>query len=361
MPRLSSWTILLLPFAFIAVALPASGAAPGTFAAVGSMSEGRSSPTATLLADGTVLVAGGNGSDQVLSSAERFDPGTNSFTPVGEMSTPRLAHAAVRLQDGRVLVAGGLGPGGASSSVDVFDPETNQFTPVDDMTEPRYGAAAAVLSDGQVLIAGGKGASDSPLNTAEIFNPKTETFQTTGSMAIRRSAHALVTLGDGRVVVFGGAFNTAVEIYDPASGQFIRQGKTVTTLDQPAPSLLADGKILVADDFSRVIEVYDPATGASAQTGITSSLHFGTRGVVLADRQILMASGLTGLDALRPIKTAELVNPTTGGAISVGAMIAARAFAVGALLQDGRVLFVGGLPLLAGTPAPFASAEVYSP
>jgi hypothetical protein len=60
-----------------------------------------------LLNDGTVLVAGGlNGSGSV-STAELFDATSGSFTPTGGMTTVRAAHTATLLKNGTALLAGG--------------------------------------------------------------------------------------------------------------------------------------------------------------------------------------------------------------------------------------------------------------
>ena len=63
----------------------------------------RDSHIAMLLADGTVLVAGG-GSD---FTAELYNTGSGTFTQTGSMEAVRQLPAAVLLQDGRVLVSGG--------------------------------------------------------------------------------------------------------------------------------------------------------------------------------------------------------------------------------------------------------------
>jgi TATA-box binding protein (TBP) (component of TFIID and TFIIIB) len=56
---------------------------------------------AVLLADGSVLVAGG------APELERFDPRHNRFVPAGRIDASLAFSTATRLRDGRVLVAGG--------------------------------------------------------------------------------------------------------------------------------------------------------------------------------------------------------------------------------------------------------------
>jgi hypothetical protein len=82
------------------------------------MNGARAENTATLLLDGTVLVAGGNsGSSAIgfLASAELFDPGSGSWTGTGSMIEARDFPMATLLPDGRVLVAGGLHQTGCTS------------------------------------------------------------------------------------------------------------------------------------------------------------------------------------------------------------------------------------------------------
>jgi len=89
----------------------------GTFTATGSMSVARTVPTATLLANGKVLVAGGyypldvmySRETETLASAELFDPLAGTFTATGSMTVPRHDHTATLLLDGTVLIAGGGG------------------------------------------------------------------------------------------------------------------------------------------------------------------------------------------------------------------------------------------------------------
>jgi hypothetical protein len=74
------------------------------------------------LADGRVLVAGGENNDLGLASADLFDPATGSFSPAASMTTGRWFGVAVALTDGRVLVAGGLSAGGSLKSAELYWP-----------------------------------------------------------------------------------------------------------------------------------------------------------------------------------------------------------------------------------------------
>jgi hypothetical protein len=91
--------------------------------------------TATLMADGRVLVAGGYAlctpdpgeigcSPPLLMSAEIWDPDRGYFAPTGPLALPRREHVATLLKDGRVLIVGGTtGSGGAPIlTAEVFGP-----------------------------------------------------------------------------------------------------------------------------------------------------------------------------------------------------------------------------------------------
>ena len=92
------------------------------------MVSGRSYHTATVLADGTVLVAGGY-SGGSLSSAEIYDPKSGTFSVTGSMAVSRYFHTATVLADGTVLVAGGSSGSGSLASAEIYDPKSGTSHP----------------------------------------------------------------------------------------------------------------------------------------------------------------------------------------------------------------------------------------
>jgi hypothetical protein len=191
-----------------------------------NMSVARSGQTATVLNNGTVLIAGGvDGTGAALNSAEIFDPVAVAFTPVATpMHDKRAWHTATLLTDGTVLLIGGFkGSGtfaltGADTGVtgswtasrkavlataEIYDPIAKTFTCVDgtikksgsckvSMRASRMDQTATALADGDILIAGGFSGGMKPLNSAELFHGGK--FIRTGSMKTARAWHSAVAM-----------------------------------------------------------------------------------------------------------------------------------------------------------------------
>jgi plastocyanin len=169
--------------------------------------------TATLLADGRVLIVGGmtaTGSDsQALASAEIYDPVAGTFRFTGGLAVARFGHTATRLADGRVLVVGGEANAGARSTAEVYDPATGVFTPVaSSVTVARRFHAAAAQADGRVLLFGGESGDFLVRGTVEVYDPASQAFTLFARMATARVRLTAtpITAGPaaGKVLVFGG-------------------------------------------------------------------------------------------------------------------------------------------------------------
>jgi uncharacterized repeat protein (TIGR01451 family) len=151
----------------------------GAFSVLTPLAQARQGGVATLLADATILVAGGQtqGTPATLSEAEIFDPYTNngngSSTPVGSMSTDRYYFAtAVPLPFGRAAIIGGLSQSQNNTPVgpiDVYDPVSKTFSTPFSLATGRSGHTSTVLSNGKVLVTGGSDAASAPLSSTEVI------------------------------------------------------------------------------------------------------------------------------------------------------------------------------------------------
>jgi hypothetical protein len=175
--------------------VPGRGFVPGP-----PMLHPRSSHTATLLPDGRVLIVGGWAREGTasLAEAEMYDPTTGTFQPAGT-----LQGAATLLPDGRVLLAGGETGTGNNARVAFFDPATGSVTAGRAVPRPRH-AAWLVLPDGNVLITGGQDGPRNGLSSTVIYNPVSGDWRLGPQMGTPRFKHAMAMLDSGRVLVLGG-------------------------------------------------------------------------------------------------------------------------------------------------------------
>jgi hypothetical protein len=226
------------------------------FVKVGNLRTARWGHTATRLQDGRVLIVGGQDrNNDVLKSAEIYDPATGAFTPTGAMSITRVDAGAVLLTDGRVLITGGIqyDPLESLSSAEIYDPVAGVFEFAGYMNAPHFAHTATALPDGRVLIAGGhylteQGGGVSP---SELYDPTAGAFSLTGDLVVPRSLHSATLLNDGRVLIAGGqdgtgTFLASAELYSPISETFASTGGMGTPRGTPRASLMQGGHVLVS-------------------------------------------------------------------------------------------------------------------
>ncbi len=298
----------------------------------------RSNHTATRLANGTVLLTGGEGTadHHELASAQIFDWATRSIVNTGNMLTARQNHTATLLPNGTVLIAGGEAAEHPLAAVEIFDPSTGKFSSTANLHEARYAQAAAPLPDGRVLICGGTGIAGKPLISAEIYDPRTKTFLRAGNMTAPRAYLSAVTMKDGTVLLAGGVGATA-EIFDAKTGVFkslgrmgLQQNGTSVDKSRPSAVLLDNGQILVTSAAGA--EIFDSVTNAFHTIGPMATAHTETVDALLKSGRALITGG--------PMQT-EIFDPKAGTFSAGPNLNGPHTGHTVTLLEDGSVFVAG--------------------
>ena len=327
-----------------------------------SMTAPRSGHTATLLASGKVLIAGGaNGAAD--ASAELYDPATGAFTATGPMTEARIGHTATLLNDSArsVLIVGSV-----DMTAELYNPATGTFTATGSMHHDRTSPTATLLSStgpnaGKVLIVGGNTTSGDLV--AELYDPGTGTFTDTSSTTTLRTGHTATLLTTsslaGQVLIAGGNpggnASASAELYNPATGMFTttgdmtvaRAGHTATALGTQDGAQNGDVLIVGTDGSA---DLYDPSKGTFTRIGsLLPSMQRRTAHTanLRSDGTVLAAGGydLEGSRGLFcPVSgtAAALFAPESDGFTATGSLGTRRDSHTATVLADGTVLIVGG-------------------
>lgn len=235
----------------------------------GSMATARVTATA-VLPNGDIIACGGFGTSG-LATCEVYDVVAGTWSSTGSMGTARYYHTATALASGQILVAGGAG----LASTETYDPAFSSWTAAGAMTSARYHHTATLLSTGNVLIIDGSSSSTS----CNLFDPATRTCSATGSLPSAQTRHAVSLLADGNVLIAGGVGNGNCNKYTVSTGTW----ETVDSLNSPrngaTATLTTTGIVLVAGGFYSVpqvtCELYSPSI-----TGEPCAVFNGTTSVI---------------------------------------------------------------------------------
>jgi galactose oxidase-like protein len=344
----------------------------GMFVPTGDMTMARAGHSATLLPDGTVLIAGGDGpllgGVPAGRSAELYDPATGTFAPTGNMIDPRYFHTATLLPNGKVLIAGGS----QDTTAELYDPSTREFSLTGRMGAQQRWVLATLLGNGKVLVAGDV--------DAELYDPATATFVPAAPYAASSRGSTATLLADGRVLFVG---DEPAQLYDSVSNSFSIAGLLASAglpgVDQQTATLLNNGKVLIAGGSNDEVapagrvaaaELYDPATGAFTATSAMHSPRDAHAAVLLPDGKVLIVGGDTGSFIgggvsvyAGSLASAELYDSSSGTFAPAGSMNAARTGPQATLLKNGEVLITGGFSYcgIGCFHGSLASAELYHP
>jgi N-acetylneuraminic acid mutarotase len=205
----------------------------GEWSDAAAMTDARSGHQAVSARGDRVLVIGGalatGGRAAPLAYCELYDPVADTWTPAGSLNTPRVGHQATALADGSVLVVGGDPTGipaagvvrsASLESAERYDPARDVWKPVRSMPGGRGRHRSVLLRSGKVLVIGGTGgpAFAAGYRNVTTYDPATGTWTTTGGMATGRSDFATIELADGRVLVTGGLVFSGAAAPGPDAG-----------------------------------------------------------------------------------------------------------------------------------------------
>lgn len=352
-------TVALLAVSLVVLAATLPGAAQaqtsGTWSTTGTLNIPRTGHTATLLANGQVLVVGGQNSAGTLITAELYNPATGTWSTTGTTATPRIDHTATLLTNGQVLVAGGFVGFGSNGSeytatAELYNPSTGKWSTTGSMTKARGNAGAVLLPNGQVLVAGGASTDGSAGASSELYNPATGKWTATGTMPISESAPATL-LQSGLVLVAGG---DSGEIYNPSTGKWTATPRLYYTdaTGNSAAALTNGSGLLYGNHLpSYTGQSYNPVTNTWSRTlgNNYTGVDFGPL-VALANGNVLLAGGTVVYNGKSSASArSALYNPATNAWTSTGSLKVGGSHAV-VRLQNGKVLAVSGI-----------DAELYTP
>lgn len=315
-----------------------------------SMLSARYQATATVMADGRVLVIGGRGfGASFLNSAEIFDPVLGSWVDAGEMKNARTRHAAILLPDGRVLVAGGINSDGVIASAELYDPKNNQWSSAGNLSVARREASAFHTSDGYVYIVGGS--SPNPLANVDVFNVKTEKWSVGPALLFPQSKANFVNFENIFFNIGGYELSTDSRLIDSyrvqmfsmldkkwKEGPRLKPSRRYSTSNVFGKSIVLigglSGEEIVADIVS--IDINSQSWKPAGTLTIPTWDH---RSTVVSGQGVLVVGGVS--EGFVPTSRVEFVRPGRKS-ILLQPLKSPRYGAFLARLNDGRVLVGGG-------------------
>ena len=348
------------------LATPAIHAQSASWVATGPLNVPRYAHTATLLADGGVLVVGGSGPDGALTSAERYDPVTGKWRVVASPAVSRDHQTATLLFDGKVLVVGG------SERPEIYDPVADTWSMTTGTAVPHFSHSATRLANGKVLVVGGTIDLSEPVQ-AEAYDPATGQWAAAGSPRYARVRHTATLLANGTVLVAGGISNNDyddgelpdpqnAEIYDPATNSW-REVGTPLRMDDHTATPLANGKVLIVGGTglpAGPAQLFDTTSETWRDPGPLNSARLGHTATLLASGKVLLA-GSGALVGKAVSIAAETYDPATERFTSTSPLGIGRQSHTATLLANGNVLVAGGMGH-AGDGFPIrGTAELYIP
>jgi hypothetical protein len=343
------------------------------------LAEARIYHSATLLADDGVLLVGGESDrredttvEPVLASAELWRAGKLSSS--APMLVARAKHSATRLADGSVLVAGGIGRSGkAISFVERWDPATQRWSDGPALKSARFLHSATLLADGRLMVAGGVGLDGKALNSVEILDAARTAWSDGAPLLLPLHRLAAQTLASGDVLVIGTGSDgdhpySGAMLWDRSSAQWRPAGRPFSDRFRAqqsyalAPAAPQGNAVLVFD--YRLVMRWSPST-----QGPTAASAYGERSgytsTVLKDGRVMLAAGRVKLFGGAPGETgldwAELYDPAGDRFALTGRLNQPKVHPIALALGNGGAVVADVGTTVQFGPNAASVAEVWSP
>ncbi len=237
--------------------------ATNTWNSVSEMPAERSAFEAVYLDDKIYASAGV--SEPVEKTLFTYDPQNDTWTKKAELNQARASHAAA-VAGKKIYVAGGWttgsGSGGWSvlSSAEVYDPATNSWTSLPSLPISTEMAVGAGLN-GKFYVMGGysesldsSGETIGYNNRVYVYDPQAGSWSQAESMLASNRSAGTVATANGKIYVIGGwspdegenNVSRSVEIYDPATGKW-EYGPSLPAGHEEGSAAVIDGVIYFMD------------------------------------------------------------------------------------------------------------------
>jgi hypothetical protein len=364
----------------------------GALSAAMADNDGGAHQTA-VLNSGKVLATGGTGGAG--TRAEVYDPATELWTAVASMPTARTGHCAVKLANGKVIVFGGQSASFTPNlNCYIYDPVANTWTATGSMVaigadDPGIigsGASdfagtythAVVLDDGKIFCARGFRED----NATQIYDPVAGTWSVTARFELEWGAvygwitQRFTKLPNGKVLAaFGGWPDTIVggirearyAIYDPTANTWtyaLVNGGGIAYQSLHSQILLNDGRVLVAAGSPETgplkTLLYDYLTDTwDVQAPDYPTTWYGRIPIKWADGRVALVGGN---DVIGSGRGYTIFDPVTNTFAFHGEslMAAEHDHTIAELLLTGDIIVIGGsslatCELLVSNPSPAAA------
>src|SRR5215471_7342837 len=285
------------------------------------------------LPDGRIFVAGGHGDVNGhvgVTNLNLFDPIGQRWTTAAPMAYPRWYPTVTALPDGRMQVTAGEMNGDRDVAVvpEIYDPRTNQWTSLEGAAlDLPYYPHMFVLPDGRLLAAS---TTEDAIETFALSLP-TQTWTVIDPIPV--DGGSAVQYLPGKILKAGTSADSDPPYFPSAPTAY------VLDMTSPAPAWRPTGSMAFARTYLNLTLLPDGTVLATG--GGASSVPGGLPGAVHA---------------------AEIWSPTTETWTTMASMQAPRLYhSTALLLQDGRVITMGGGRFFGPPESEQFSAEIFSP